>query len=225
MRFFLASLLFMGLSPSFAQTNISVGRAAPEINVTAWLKNEPTDKQLRGKFIVLEFWATWCGPCIAAVPHLNELQAAFERDDLLFLSMTDESPAKARSVFDRVDFHSAVATDVTKSTQVSFGDGRRGLKAFPLTILIDDLDTVRWFGAPNDLDEEVMRAFLAGGPINTEKKSPEQPVPARSSSDDASPARDNFMRLLQDDTVRDYFELKPTAAVDPYAMGGQVTVR
>jgi thiol-disulfide isomerase/thioredoxin len=48
---------------------------APPLKVSKWLKGEEVKRFEPGKVYVVEFWATWCGPCIAFMPHLAELQA------------------------------------------------------------------------------------------------------------------------------------------------------
>jgi thiol-disulfide isomerase/thioredoxin len=45
---------------------------------------------LKGKVVVLEFWATWCGPCVAAISHLNELADQFKDRPVQFIAVTDE---------------------------------------------------------------------------------------------------------------------------------------
>ncbi|MEL7159899.1 MAG: TlpA disulfide reductase family protein [Bacteroidota bacterium] len=143
-----------------AQTNLKVGEPAPPIVVTEWLANTPADTSLAGKYIVLEFWATWCVPCLKAVPHLNELQREFPREDLYFISITDEAPEQARTVFDRVDFHSIVVTDEYGETHRNFGDGSNGLRSYPLTVLIDNRGIVRWYGNPKELTVDKLDRFL-----------------------------------------------------------------
>ncbi len=145
---------------TFAQSNINLNEKAPNINITDWVLNKPADTNLQGKYIVLEFWATWCGPCIAAVPHMNELQSKFDDPELLFLSITDEAVAKINRTLERVDFHSSVVTDLSKQTQINFGDGKRGLDAYPMTVLIDKEGIIKWIGHPELLTEGILIDFL-----------------------------------------------------------------
>jgi thiol-disulfide isomerase/thioredoxin len=162
MKILLTILTFLIIGSNYAQTNIKVGEKAPVINITHWIKNVPDDKILTDKYIVLEFWATWCGPCIAAVPHMNEIQDKFKNDDLIFLSLTDENIEKVERTLKRVDFKSTVVSDISKKTLIEFGNGKNGLEAYPLTVLIDNTGIIQWIGEPNQLSEELMQSFLAG---------------------------------------------------------------
>src|SRR5215471_21366282 len=51
---------------------------------------------LKGKVVVLEFWATWCGPCVAAIPHLNELADKFKEEPIQFIAVTSEDEKVVR---------------------------------------------------------------------------------------------------------------------------------
>ena len=52
-----------------------IGSKAPELQIAKYVKGDSVEQFQDGKVYVVEFWATWCGPCIAAFPHLSELQA------------------------------------------------------------------------------------------------------------------------------------------------------
>ena len=88
-----AALLLAGQSPVAAQT-LRVGSKAPALDIENWISDgrgafphvtafDP------GKFYVVEFWATWCGPCLKAMPHLAELQEKYG-NKIQFISVTDE---------------------------------------------------------------------------------------------------------------------------------------
>ncbi|WP_417195813.1 TlpA family protein disulfide reductase [Bizionia sp.] len=156
-------LLFLisGSSCIFSQNNISTKQQAPPITITDWIANVPNDKNLNHKYIVLEFWATWCAPCLKNVPHLNDLQNIFrENKELYFVSITNEEVVKVKKLLERVHFESIVVSDIKSQTQIVYGDGKRGITRLPLTILIGKDGYIKWIGTASQLNEFVLEDFL-----------------------------------------------------------------
>jgi len=56
-----------------ATATLKVGSDAPPVAVVKWFKGTPVDTLEKGKVYVVEFWATWCGPCKMSIPHLTEM--------------------------------------------------------------------------------------------------------------------------------------------------------
>src|SRR5688572_6824044 len=56
---------------------LMIGDPAPAIQVAEWVQGKPVAKFEPGSMYVVEFWATWCGPCKVAIPHLNELSKTY----------------------------------------------------------------------------------------------------------------------------------------------------
>src|SRR5579871_321929 len=65
---------------------LAMGDPAPKIMVAKFVKGEPVTKFEKGKFYVVEFWATWCGPCRVSIPHLTELQKKYK--DVTFIGVS-----------------------------------------------------------------------------------------------------------------------------------------
>src|SRR2546426_245088 len=71
-----AMLLLAGLAGAPAAEEfklLNITDPAPELKVAKWIKGEPVARLAPGGIYVIEFWATWCGPCKQAIPHITEL--------------------------------------------------------------------------------------------------------------------------------------------------------
>jgi thiol-disulfide isomerase/thioredoxin len=62
------------------------GDAAPALHVSSWIQGQPVTSFEKGKVYVLDFWATWCGPCITAIPDLNKLSHTY-KDRVTFVGI------------------------------------------------------------------------------------------------------------------------------------------
>ena len=120
-------------------TELLVGQPAPAIH--AAIGNIPGPVQpvlLHDRVVLLDFWATWCGPCRVTTPELNKLHARFSTDDLLILAITDEDPATVAR--HRSDKTYTVALDTEGKTKAAYMVA--ALPTFVLIGLDGRVDTV-----------------------------------------------------------------------------------
>lgn len=103
----------------------------------------------KGKVVVLDFWATWCNPCLKSLPHLDQLQR--KHPEIAVIAINTDDPAEARALFDQRQY----------SMQLVYGDqaaaDRYGVQAIPHTVLIDRNGVVRrvFRGGGADLESAV----------------------------------------------------------------------
>lgn len=119
-----------------------LNQKAPQLFVENWIGAAPSTE---GKFVLIDFWATWCPPCRKAIPELNELAAAFP-EKLVVIGISDESADDVLKMSQPViNYFSAIDTKGRTSDEI-------GIQGIPHVLLIDPSGTVAWQGYP--LDEE-----------------------------------------------------------------------
>lgn len=115
-----------------------LNKKAPELYVQEWLSNAPDTK---GKFLLIDFWATWCGPCRKTIPELNILAKKFN-NSLVVIGISNESKEIIEKMTSPViEYYSA--RDASKKMT-----GELKVKGIPHVILVDPSGIVRWEGFP-----------------------------------------------------------------------------
>ncbi|MBX3396255.1 MAG: redoxin domain-containing protein [Phycisphaerae bacterium] len=147
-------LLFVTFEP--ARADVNIGDKAPEITVDKWYnlpkgKKSVTKADLKGQIVVVEFWATWCGPCIASIPHLNEMQAKYKKDGVVLLAVSYEPTATVSKFLGSRKMNYVVAAG-GETTRDAFG-----IDGYPTSFIIDPDGNVVWKGHPATIDEPLAK--------------------------------------------------------------------
>lgn len=133
-----------------------VGAPAPAIEVAEWISDMPSGgANLAGRTVVLEFWGTSCGPCVSAIPHLNDLIDRFGNQGIQFISLSHDAPELVARFMEKRPIKGAVAIDRDGRTFDAYG-----IRSIPHTVLIDSHGILRWQGHPNLFDEALLSRFL-----------------------------------------------------------------
>lgn len=132
------------------------GRRAPPMYVTQWLNGRPDPA---GKVVVIDFWATWCGPCRASIPHMNQLADQFH-DEVVFVGLSDEKEAdfarglgKYKLTMD--GFRYSLALDTSRRMKDAIKS-----KAVPHVLVMSSDWVVRWQGHPASLTPQTLAQIV-----------------------------------------------------------------
>lgn len=138
------------------------GDAAPSFAPTHWVQGESVEGFDKGQVYVVDFWATWCGPCIAAMPHLTKVQKehpesvtviamnVWEKDDMDLSERVDHVKAKVSGLGEKMDVR--VAIDGERAMEKSWMRASAS-SGIPRTFIIDQGGRVAWIGHPMQMDE------------------------------------------------------------------------
>ena len=147
-----------------------IGDRAPELAIETMLKgpadNDLSWEALKGQAIVLEFWATWCGPCVGAIPHLNELAEEFSDQPVRFLSITDEEESIIEPFLKSQPISGWVGLDLDRSVLRDYA-----VLGIPATVLVDKEGVIQAVTQPNHVTKTVLLDLLAGRRPDVPEKS------------------------------------------------------
>ncbi|MBL8863055.1 MAG: redoxin domain-containing protein [Planctomycetes bacterium] len=145
---------------------LGIGDAAPSLHIAKWVKGQPVAAFEKGKTYVVEFWATWCGPCIAGFPHLSKLQKQYADKGVAIIGVTAEDP---RNTLEAVEAMVKSKGDVMAYT-IAWDDGRKTNEAYmkaakqrgiPCAFIVDGNGRIAYIGHPMAMDE-VLEKVVAG---------------------------------------------------------------
>jgi thiol-disulfide isomerase/thioredoxin len=140
------------------EPTFKIGDPAPVIAPVIWLKGSPVPKYAPGRVYVVEFWATWCPPCIKTIPHLSELQRQ-HASTLTIIGVNAEGlsgfEAKTNAVNDFMTKHGrdmaytvAMEDPIARPISEIWVTGTGSIGA-PTAGIIDQHGTLVWIGYPD----------------------------------------------------------------------------
>jgi thiol-disulfide isomerase/thioredoxin len=141
---------------------LEIGDTAPSLSTVTWVKGTPVTP--KDTVTVVEFWATWCAPCITTIPHLTKLQKQFG-SNVQIAGLSNEDAAKVQpfveKMGDKMDYHIGLADEATHR---AYMDGVAGI---PYAFIVDKSGIVVWSGHPGSMDTPL--AQIIAGTFDREK--------------------------------------------------------
>lgn len=171
--FIMLSFVLIGGNSVSGQIKLKIGDPAPGIKASKWFKGTPVTSFEKGKIYVVEFWATWCGPCKANIPHLTEMAHKY-KDKVTVVGMDGSeaghgeiSQAEKEKLVeelvqkfgDKMDYN--VALDAEDGYMYKNWMTASGNNGIPCSFVVNEDSKVVWIGHPIDL-EKTLEELISG---------------------------------------------------------------
>ncbi len=159
----------LGVAAQTQAADLGIGDEAPALKVDKWVKGDAVNlDKVKGKgVVVVEFWATWCGPCIASIPHLTELQHDYGRKGVTIVGVTkfDEGNTLemveefVRKQGDKLGYGIAFEKEPNTSDAYMEAADQNGI---PTAFVVDKQGRVAWIGHPMSGLDRALDEIIAG---------------------------------------------------------------
>jgi cytochrome c biogenesis protein CcmG/thiol:disulfide interchange protein DsbE len=153
------TLVFIGvLTLSLRDTSAKEGGRAPAFTITTDHGQQITPTSFGGKVLVLNFWATWCSPCVEEIPSLSQFQTEFAKSGVVVVGVSvDTSAQKYNAFLNRIPVSFATARDPSGGISAEYGTFQ-----YPETYIIKDGRVVRKFAEAVNWTGDDITQFMHG---------------------------------------------------------------
>ncbi len=171
MKQVLLLLILASVNPIKSYTQINIGTKAPELNIEE-VYYQKTKKNgalptLKGNIIILDFWAVWCSPCVAAFPENNRLSNKYKDKGVTFIAVTDDPVKNLENFLDKIEVDFYIARD---DDGQSFKDYK--IKHRPQMYIINRNGNIVYQG--HSVTEEMIDQVIATDSLSFPKKNGSQ---------------------------------------------------